>query len=63
MMSLAEVRLMNVPFFFLPPVSALALVLRLVFSLGMVIDLRELRVSGRVNWLEQAVSVANRLKR
>jgi hypothetical protein len=53
---------MDVPFvFFLPALSALALVLRVAFSLGMVIAVWKLRVSGRVNWLEQVVRVANRL--
>ena len=44
---------MVVPFFFLPPASAtLALVLRVAFSLGMMIDLVKMRVSGRVNWVK-----------
>ena len=45
-----EERWMSVPFFFLPPASAaLALVLRVAFSLGMMTDLGKLRVSERVN--------------
>lgn len=40
----------HAPFFFLPPASAtLALVLRVAFSLGMVMDLMILRVSQRVS--------------
>ena len=53
-----------VPFFFLPPASAtLAFVLRVAFSLGMMIDLVKMRVSGRVNWVKRAASTANRLKK
>jgi len=49
-MNLIESHATNVPFFFLPPASAtLALALRVAFSLGMMMDLVNLRVSQRVN--------------
>jgi len=54
----------DVPFFFLPPASAaLALVLRVTFSLGMVIGLMKLRVSKRVNETNGAAIETNWLVR
>lgn len=55
---------MDIPFFFLPPASAtLALVLRVAFSLGMVIDLAKIRVSTRVDVQDEAVKEVNQVAR
>lgn len=44
---------MSAPFFFLPPSdTALALVLRVAFSLGMVMDLADMRVSRHVYYID-----------